>query len=396
MPKTLIENIENKDGGIINISSQDKKGSFGHALYYPHIHLTNEKWLKYAFLFWDKISRIVPDYFQPKDNETVVKMIAATNFIENYYPTREVLENSYLKFANFLQNGEYVQKQLLNETNRKLMIEHRRIVRNSLGWRSNNQSEGYTFINKAKMSQQLFELLVSLNLAEISEIQDLEEFGFTWIKLNKHLGFIYMNYLAQSIGEEKSIPIITDNEKFHNFYMPHHKNTLHELGYLLIDTVIPKNINALSMKRLIKFRNKYDDQRVQFFDELNKLSVTLPSIDNKSALEDALHYHNKLLVKQTKELKRTYELNRIDVISKPLAMSMMAGAATDYIMPTEDKILGLSAGLAYGVVSSYSAFKQKELKKQKHPMSYLLNIESDLDKKSLFERIQNFTRPKNY
>jgi hypothetical protein len=46
--------------------------SFGHALYYPRINLTNKNWLKYAVLYWDKISRIVPPSVQAADSEDVI------------------------------------------------------------------------------------------------------------------------------------------------------------------------------------------------------------------------------------------------------------------------------------------------------------------------------------
>ena len=38
MPKTYIEKIDNK--GIINFNGEVNNTSFGHALYYPYIHLT--------------------------------------------------------------------------------------------------------------------------------------------------------------------------------------------------------------------------------------------------------------------------------------------------------------------------------------------------------------------
>ena len=146
------------------------------------------------------------------------------------------------------------------------------------------------------------------------------------------------------------------------------------------------------MKQLIEIRNKYDDQRMAFFDEINNLSATLPSIDSKSALKDALHYHNKLLLKQTKELKKVFELNGIESIIKPMAMSMGVSMATEYMLPTENKLLGISAGLLYGAVTSYTEIRRGEVERSKNPMSYLLNIQSELDKKSLFQKIQGISR----
>ncbi len=60
--------------------------SFGHALYYPHINLTNKNWLKYAVLYWDKISRIVPSSIQPTDSEDIIRLRSELDFIKEYRP----------------------------------------------------------------------------------------------------------------------------------------------------------------------------------------------------------------------------------------------------------------------------------------------------------------------
>ena len=55
--------------------------SFGHALYYPHINLTNKNWVKHALLFWDKISRIVPYSVETEDSEDIIRIKDETDFI---------------------------------------------------------------------------------------------------------------------------------------------------------------------------------------------------------------------------------------------------------------------------------------------------------------------------
>ena len=60
--------------------------SFGHALYYPHINLTNKNWIKHALLFWDNISRIVPDSVEPSDSEDIITIKNESKFIKDYRP----------------------------------------------------------------------------------------------------------------------------------------------------------------------------------------------------------------------------------------------------------------------------------------------------------------------
>jgi hypothetical protein len=40
-------------------------------LYYPTIEFYDEVWLKTSLCLWDKIYRIVPDSYKPKDSDEV-------------------------------------------------------------------------------------------------------------------------------------------------------------------------------------------------------------------------------------------------------------------------------------------------------------------------------------
>jgi hypothetical protein len=50
---------------------------FSHALYYPHIEVPDEGWLKNAALYWDTISTIVPRGFPPYRSETSTELRGA-------------------------------------------------------------------------------------------------------------------------------------------------------------------------------------------------------------------------------------------------------------------------------------------------------------------------------
>ncbi len=350
--------------------------SFGHALYYPHIHLTDEEWLKHAFLFWDKISRIVPHSFEPHDNEDIIRIKQETNFLEDYHPEEWIIRDTFRSFSESLE--KHIDDNLEYKNNG-------RQISNSLGKyelllreREFKTMQNGNYIHIEKMDQGLIERLSQLGLAVPGKDQ-----WSSWIKIDNAIGELYMSYLAKTISNEKSIPMVTDTEKF---YSPHsvrrYENRFkEELGYLLIDMVVPKDINNITMKQLIKFKTNYNDQRMQFFHEINKLSSILPSLDSQSELEDALHYHKKLLKKQTKELEKVFNLNDIETIKNPLVLSMGASLLTD-------SLLGISAGLAYGAFLSYTEYTRRNVEVNQHPMSYLLNIKSELNKEDLFQKIK--------
>ena len=77
--------------------------SFGHALYYPYINLTNKNWVKHALLFWDNISRIVPQSIEPMDSEDIIKIKEESGFINDYYPERWDISHTFHDFSRELK-----------------------------------------------------------------------------------------------------------------------------------------------------------------------------------------------------------------------------------------------------------------------------------------------------
>jgi hypothetical protein len=63
----------------------------GVALYYPYIHVRDERWLKMALLYWDRIRRIVPHGFKP-EHDARYGSTAAVNagLVESTPPDRYI------------------------------------------------------------------------------------------------------------------------------------------------------------------------------------------------------------------------------------------------------------------------------------------------------------------
>lgn len=75
--------------------------SFGRALYYPYINLTNKNLLKHALLFWDKISKIVPHSVDPCDSEDIVRIRCETCFVDDCSPENNVIVRTFNDFEEF-------------------------------------------------------------------------------------------------------------------------------------------------------------------------------------------------------------------------------------------------------------------------------------------------------
>jgi len=374
--------------------------SFGHALYYPHINLTNKNWLKHSYLFWDKLSRIVPNSVEPTDSEEIIKLRSETNFLNDYSPDSWDISQAFQDFSRFLIDfgrsnrfNEYYLNAYPNHPSRY----HRREFRENPQYRRDFLREialtNGTYLHIQKLDQRMKEVLFDIGLAIPGE-NEWED----WIKIDNEIGFIYMSYLAKSISKQRTLPLVTDTE--HSFvasssftpevFNKYNAEFEHKLGNLLITSFIPKNINSVTFEQLIKVKNKYSDEHSAFFDSINELCANIPEIDNKSALEDALNHHSKSLIANTQNLKSAYESNKIETVSKFLTISLPSTllSLSTYV-PVEYKPLGIGAGLLFGLASSINSIKQDRSNLQQQPLSYLLSINSELSGEGLLRRLND-------
>lgn len=377
--------------------------SFGHALYYPHISLTNKNWLKHALLFWDKISRIVPHSVDPCDSEDVVKIRYETGFICDYSPDSVVVMTTFYEFGEFLDkfilsddSFRYFRKYLPNRLKdgeyhywRKFRIdpEFRRDIMQDV-----TRLNG-TYIHVLKIDNKLLEKLINIGLAIPGE------HGMDgWVKVDSLVGFIYMTYLAKAISRDKSLPIVTDSEQFYrtshvfdfNLRRDYQGEFEYKLGNLLIETYLPRDINQIPFETIIKIRDKYCSERTVFFDAVVELSQKIQDIDSESCLEGALKHYRRTLSIQADNLRSEFESHGIATVSKFLSISVPSSllSLSSYV-PQEYKPIGIGTGVMFGLISAANATISEKNKLRQQPMSYLLSINSELADGGLVKRVND-------
>jgi len=184
--------------------------SFGHALYYPHINLTNKNWVKHALLFWDNISRIVPQSVEPSDNEDIIRIKNESGFINDYNPERWDTSNAFQDFSRELRpilesdrffHDRFFEKEPQNRNYSRDYQDRRSFFSDMV------QSSG-TYIHVEKMDRRLKEYLFQVGIAVPGQ-HEWED----WVKIDSEIGLLYMTYFAKSISKNKSLPIVTDVEQ---------------------------------------------------------------------------------------------------------------------------------------------------------------------------------------
>ncbi|WBX98932.1 DUF6236 family protein [Chryseobacterium gambrini] len=369
--------------------------SFGHALYYPHINLTNKNWVKHSLLFWDKISRIVPSSVEPADNEDITSIKYHTGFIEDYHPENYDTSNAFNQFSDqlryILESDHFFHDRYFERE------KHRRYYRRDYYERRNFYSDmaksSGTYIHVMKIDPRMKEYLFEIGIAVPGE-NEWED----WVKIDNEIGLLYMAYLAKSISMKKTLPIVTDVEhsfsaaiQFEEKINSDYKNQFeYRLGNLLIEAIVPKRINDVPLDKIIDIRENYSAERIAFFNEISNLTNSIPDIDNTSSLKDALNHYSRLILKEAKHLEKLYETHKIETVNKFLSISVPTTIASlSELIPDIAKPIVTTGGVIFGIISSANSVKKEKLELQANPKSYLLNLKSELSGSNMFSKIND-------
>jgi hypothetical protein len=369
--------------------------SFGHALYYPHINLTNKNWIKHALLFWDNISRIVPQSIEPSDGEDIIKIKYESGFIKDYHPERwdtsRAFQDFIINIRPILESDIFFHDRFFERERHRRKYE--RDYQDRRRFFSEMVQTNGTYIHVEKLEPRLKEYLFEIGIA-IPGRHEWED----WIKIDNEIGLLYMTYFAKSISKNKSLPIVTDVEQSFSaslyFESPinsdYNDQFEYKLGNLLIETIVPKYINDVPLDKILDIRRKYDDERTSFFKEISNLSNSIMKLDSESALEDALNQHSKIIQKETKQLEKFYNNHKIETASKFLSISLPTTIAslTEYV-PNEAKPFIMVGGILFGLVLGVNAIKKEKLELKENPKSYLLNLKSELSGGDIFNRVND-------
>jgi len=375
--------------------------SFGHAIYYPHISLTNKNWLKYALLFWDRISRIVPQAVTPQDSEDVIKIRSEVGFIEDYYPesgdTSQAARDFFSWFSHQIEDPHsldyygYAQPGILDMPRHSRRLRRQGPYPHPFAVPKAVAREQGTYIHVEKLDPELKEYLYLAGVAVPGENEWSD-----WVKIDGELGLLYMSYLAGSIGERTSRPTVTDysacfarSSVLRRAVKRRYQEELeHGLGNLLVASYAPKDMNAVTIDQIIEFRKKYDDERIAFFDSVGALCRDIPSVENEGQLQDALNHCGRTLRKHTEDLKKQFEHMKIEPILRFIGISIPTACTSmiEYVPDALDPLI-MGGGVLLGFASATLSYSKDRKTLQDNPLSYLLSLQAELNARGFLEKL---------
>lgn len=330
-------------------------------LYYPTIEFLDETWVKSALLFWDKIYRIVPQGYVPKDSEEIY-IATQEGLIENVHLSEQDLKRTANEFLEFCD----LQRPLP----------------------SGFSSEQYEIrLHSDKIDERLKPFF-----SQFSKAIDKE--GFYTIPENIANG--YMFFLSDAVSKRRNIPKLTDNpDMFAAMTYFDVEGEIDEwftdadatesYSNLIIENLIPMDIRSWSIHELIKFNNSLSEYKKEFRKCVSEFNDKLSKIEDKSfALEEIRKFkHDLTAVNASKiEVMKTYFSefkSSLLYIGLPVCVTSLIGSVYQSKEDLYSVMMGISKGILLGSVASLgNAGKEVRKRWSSSRSNYYLELKKHL------------------
>jgi hypothetical protein len=377
-------------------------------LYFPYFHFPSDNWVKVSALYWDKMYRIVPSYYQTRRDTDLVKVLCGQNkektgFIANIDPDAFYvdLHDISIQFIRLIENHtqELVKYYGIENRDKWEVNEYTSKI-------SPESDTRLAYIYNEKIDYELGQILDSRGLGTR---RGSNEQGREWIGMHPRLANVYMSALAERLSLRAGAhPVASDSIN----YFAITGFTFERLAQVLLDrsrviapnptedeleaglatfalkSVMPKDFDKISIDQILEIREKYSGQFGGFQDFIHHIIDQLPSLQDISGNEfvnDHLRAeYNKSIKPKIEELDDA--LNNLDIETIPAVINMetvvpkffavgglLAGAAL--INPA----LGVTSAVAMGLWKIISD-KRKAVKKalDASDVSFLMHVRDDL------------------
>lgn len=261
-------------------------------LYYPAINIPKTEWLKSALLYWDEVSSIVPS----DDNGNLLiqldKDIEYLMDIEVFRPIRP--ETLILGRDNWEQLEDFQNefKEIVEGTKFQARLQRHSTVFNSPVHPDKINDSTVSRIHSNKTSGGIFEFLENKGLAR-------REDGYEWMQFEPNVAFLYMSLLAKYLADidKEHTSIGTDNEIYENFnFQKVYKTKGFPVASLALKNVLPVPKNEVSIKQIIKFKEKRKDNLLNFNQKLSEFQKVVANSESHAEFkENVINFQDQLI-----------------------------------------------------------------------------------------------------
>lgn len=285
-------------------------------LYYPTIEFYDETWLKASLCIWDKIYRIVPSSYNPKDSYEV--QIAVDNgLVEDIRLNKSDLEQTAELFEQYLEDAPIVPAAVEGRENINVRL------------------------HPEKVDARILPILEGM-------AKKFDPQGF--LSISEEVANIYMLFLADVVSKRRDINKLTDDGDMFaimhyfandaNFDEHIYNDEAKEAtSSLVIASLLPKGLQYMNINEVIKFRKKTDESRIAFRKTIDEFVSDLCRIEDTDFLKERISEFQKIIEKNNKDLIKQagkvlkdfgYSLLSIGLPTSMSALALLTGVNNVY------------------------------------------------------------------
>jgi Family of unknown function (DUF6236) len=293
------------------------------AVYYPYIHIRDERWLKVAALYWPHMVRIVSADYPTRNSELVEILASELDFIIDQ-PPDDAAEHVAVPFARYVdelepealqrlrvaQGGELLSPELLalprppaafgsdDSTAGESCVptfEHY-----SPRWSSDGTAEDTAGVHRTGIAPSLTRKLISVGLATPARQE--------WLAMHPELAWVYKCRLTEEFARRNSLVPATDQVPAHAFMggmadigsftgeaskAPAGGGIQAGFGLLSINAVIPRVLDQVPPAQIVEIRSRFASQFDRWGEYADmkgaELASQLQEVDSPSVLKAYLN-----------------------------------------------------------------------------------------------------------
>jgi hypothetical protein len=341
-------------------------GNYGVALYYPHIHIGSDAWLKNTLLLWDCVRRIVPLGMRPGEDAGDTWKLAQAGLLLDTSPFDYTADAERIFFEKLemrdVRGGS---------------------IRDALRRGSQHgPDDGFTSaeeIHVEKVSHHVISRMQKCGLADAPEGE--------WVRFDLAAGSLYMCCLATAMASSMAAPLITEHSPYlgwsHLFSKsrPLARDTVATaLAELQIDWPFPSEIAEVPTEKFLKFHSQRAPERRAFREALQGIIADLDKITDGNQFADALAKHRRDIEARMKDLRQSQSeigITRFVSALKISSPTMIAGlAAAPFVGHVAASVI-TGVGAALGCASWVAEVRgARRSFRERDPLYYALAVQS--------------------
>lgn len=254
-------------------------------IYYPTFEPRDLNWIKYALIYIDKFSPIIPDSGMTELSELFWKLSDKTDLVERFTPNwqhADIASTKAISEIEFIQRHPEQFRNKLNDVN---------VIR--------------TWTDRQNQIFKVYEGKYNIPFKHYCLENDFAQECNGGIMMSKELAHFFMTFLAEEIAYKENATPITDNPKLDilsTYIRAKDPKTEKQISAVntLIKQYLPKNIVNIEIDKLIEFRQDSGivDLRSKFNIAFEKFYQAFENNTDITIFVKELNSTNKDLVKE--------------------------------------------------------------------------------------------------